>query len=108
MLSLRGNLAKIKSLSLWMSHFPLNGSRPQIFEKMPDVAVVGGQLKLTLLKDAVYTLSNRGASARKGQHPPSPPSSPFPTRTPSTNARRRARPSTFQTSAARSSAMMGR
>ena len=77
-LSLRGNLAKIKSLSLWMSHFPLNGSRPQIFEKMPDVAVVGGQLKLTLLKDAVYTLSNRGASARKGQHPPSPPSSPFP------------------------------
>eukprot|EP01051_Picozoa_sp_SAG22_P015551 SAG22_NODE_2047_length_3086_cov_1.470037_2_plen_110_part_00 len=45
---------------------------------MPDVAVNNGQIKLRVLKDAIYTLSNKGAAAHKGQSPPSPPSAPFP------------------------------
>eukprot|EP01052_Picozoa_sp_SAG31_P041451 SAG31_NODE_6287_length_2083_cov_2.419859_2_plen_303_part_01 len=75
---LASGLAHIKSLAYWVSHFPLNGTKPQVFEHMPDVAVVNGQVKLRVLKDSVVTLSNKGGAAHKGQSPPSPPSSPFP------------------------------
>lgn len=77
-ITLGGGLAHIKSLSCWMSHFPLNGTAPTIFARMPDIVISNGQIKLRVLKDAIYTLSNRGAAAQKGQTPPSPPSAPFP------------------------------
>ena len=66
---LKGGLAKIESF---------NGSKPRIFQKMEPLKVkAGGVVKLLLRKDAEYTLSNCGAAAAHGAHPPSPPPSTF-------------------------------
>ena len=76
---LRGNLTAIHSLQLWHSLLLFNGSESTLFEKRQDVAVgLDGKIRLHVLVDSIYTLTNRGATAQKGRHAGTTPLKPTP------------------------------
>ena len=74
-----GDLTNIRSLQLFRSLLLFNGSESTLFEKQRDVVVgLDGKIRLHVLVDSIYTLTNRGATAQKGRHAGTTPRKPTP------------------------------
>eukprot|EP00118_Oscarella_pearsei_P009363 m.53910 g.53910 ORF g.53910 m.53910 type:complete len:670 (+) comp34288_c0_seq10:26-2035(+) len=74
---LKGSLAEIKSLSLWMSHLDFATNKSVFFEKQADVKVSNGQFTMSNMKiDSIYTLTTTTGQSKGSTTIP--PEGPFP------------------------------
>ncbi|XP_065844131.1 galactocerebrosidase-like [Oscarella lobularis] len=74
--NLKGSLASISSLGLWMSHLDFATNKSTFFEKQADVQVKNGQFTLSLQVDSVYTLTTTTGQSKGSTTIP--PMKPFP------------------------------
>ena len=75
---LGGKLAALKKVAVWLTVMNANATIATLYERQPDVAVVGGTVELVLPVNSIVTITSLLDAGSHGTHPPPPKPAPFP------------------------------
>jgi galactosylceramidase len=76
--TLGGKLASLKKVAVWLTAMHANATVATLYERQPDMDVVGGVFHLVLPVNSIVTITSLLDIGQHGAHPPPPEPAPFP------------------------------